>query len=273
MGTQQEQIFEQRRIGAVVPIGALRTEKSLGVGEFPDLAEFAALAKKMGIGLIQLLPVNDTGYESSPYSALTAFALHPLYLRIGELPEAAEFTQKLEEIGKQFEKEARFPHQKILGAKIAILREIYAAHAGEIAKKAKSGPLAKWIEQNPWVKPYAVFRRLKEANGQKSWKEWADHRTVSKDELDSLWKDEALRGEHLFWVWLQENLDIQFGKAAKVVANAGIMLEGYLPILINDDSCDVWAYPEFFDLELSAGAPPDMYSPQGQNSGFPTYNW
>jgi 4-alpha-glucanotransferase len=266
----QELNFDKRRIGAVVPVGALRGEKSVGVGEFPDLVEFAALASKMGIELIQLLPVNDTGYESSPYSALTAFALHPLYLRIGDLPEAAGFEGKITDLAQRFEKDARFSYYEILKAKMELLKEIYAAHEREIGNRT---PLLRWIEENQWVKPYAVYRRLKELNQEKSWKEWPAYRKVTKDEIESLWNDEALKKEHFFWAWLQEALDIQFGAASKAVADQGIFLEGDLPILINDDSCDVWAYPEFFYQDLSAGAPPDMYSPQGQNWGFPVYNW
>ncbi|MDR2792315.1 MAG: 4-alpha-glucanotransferase [Treponema sp.] len=266
----QEKSFEQRKIGVVVPVGALRGEKSLGVGEFPDLAEFAKLAAAMGIGLIQILPVNDTGYESSPYSALSAFALHPLYLRIADLPEAAEFASEIDALTEQFDKNERFSHYGILKAKLELLREIYAAHEKDIVRRTS---LLKWIEENTWVISYAVFRRLKEANQERSWKEWSDHRNITKEQIEALWNDPALKKEHLFWVWLQEALDNQFGKAAAAVAKEGILLEGDLPILINDDSCDVWAYPEFFRLDLSAGAPPDMYSPNGQNWGFPVYNW
>ncbi|MCL1931266.1 MAG: 4-alpha-glucanotransferase [Treponema sp.] len=256
-----------RLLGAVVPVGALRGSKPTAVGEFPDLAEFALLCKKMKVGLIQLLPVNDTGYESSPYFSLTAFALHPLYLRMGDLPEAEQFKDKIAAFNKEFAGEVRFPYQKVLQAKMALLREIYAAH------EPAGGKLDAWIEQNPWVKQYAAFRRLKEANGGKSWKEWTEHRDVTLDDIAALWKDPQHRKEHLFWAWLQEALDTQFGAAAKAVAEAGITLEGDLPILMNDDSCDVWAHSNIFIQELSAGAPPDMYSPDGQNWGFPLYNW
>jgi 4-alpha-glucanotransferase len=269
--------LEQRLTGTVVPVGALRTKESLGVGEFPDLAEFARFCGQAGIGLIQLLPVNDTGYESSPYSALTAFALHPLYLRLGDLPEAAKtpgFTEKIKALGGQFEKEARFPYQRLLRAKMDLLRELYAAHEKDIALRAEGGgPLAAWIGENPWVKEYAVYRRLKEANGEKSWKEWPAYRQPGPRDMEALWADGKLRGEHLFWAWLQEALDTQFSKAAAFIAEAGILLEGDLPILMNEDSCDVWAHPEYFHQDLSAGAPPDMYSPHGQNWGFPIYDW
>ena len=263
-----------RLLGTVVPVGALRGSKPGAVGEFPDLAEFALMCKKMKIGLIQLLPVNDTGYESSPYFSLTAFALHPLYVRIGDLPEAADFMDKIAIINQKYAGEARFPYLKILRAKMDLLREIYAAHESEIAQKAAdNGSLAQWIGQNPWVKQYAVYRRLKEANSEKSWKEWTEHREVTPDGISAFWNDGQYRGKHLFWVWLQEALDRQFSAAAKAIADEGIMLEGDLPILMNDDSCDVWAHPEIFIQDLSAGAPPDMYSPEGQNWGFPLYNW
>jgi 4-alpha-glucanotransferase len=279
MGAEREGNTNKRLIGVVVPVGALRSGQSVGVGEFPDLAEFAGLCGRMGIGLIQLLPVNDSGYESSPYSALTAFALHPIYLRIGDLPElqspgAAPFKEKIAAMGKEFEGESRFSFWRIMQAKIALLREIYALHREEIAKSAQSGgALAAWIEQNPWVREYAVFRQLKEENGLRSWKEWESHRSPGAADLEALRQDPTFRENYLFWVWLQEALDVQFGRAAAAVAREGILLEGDLPILMNDDSCDVWAHREYFHMDLSAGAPPDMYSPDGQNWGFPIYNW
>ncbi|MDR2246222.1 MAG: 4-alpha-glucanotransferase [Treponema sp.] len=275
--TQRTKSAVKRLIGTVVPVGALRSKESAGVGEFPDLVEFAGLCGKMGIGLIQILPVNDTGYESSPYSALTVFALHPLYLRIGELPEARsgppEILQKVNAMRQEFDGEKRFPFEKILRAKLGLLREIYAANKENIAAQAETGDLGNWIAQNPWIKEYAVYRRLKEANGGKSWQEWPSFRQVTPEEIEALWNDGALRDEHRFWAWLQQALDAQFHKAAGEIAARGIILEGDLPILINEDSCDVWAHPDYFHTEMSAGAPPDMYSPGGQNWGFPTYNW
>ena len=273
----RKQATGRRLTGVAVPIGALRGRGSMGVGEFPDLADFAALCVKMKLGLIQLLPVNDTGYESSPYASLTAFGLHPLYLRIEDLEAYKNAGAAVKEKiagARDFEKEERFPYYEILKAKMEILRDIYAANKAETAKRAAAaGSLSAWIEKNPWVKEYAVYRRLKAANGEKSWQEWPEHRTAGAAGIEALWKDETLREEHLFWVWLQEALDVQFTKAAGAVAEAGIVLEGDLPILMNEDSCDVWAHPDLFDRELSAGAPPDMYSPEGQNWGFPIYDW
>ena len=259
-----------RLIGVAIPVGALRSEKSIGVGEFPDLAEFGALCAKMGIGLVQLLPVNDTGYQSSPYSALTAFGLHPLYLRLWDLPEAAGHEADIEAIKKKFNSSPRFSHEALLRAKMDFLRKIFDKNREKIIASAA---LNAWVEANPWVKPYAVFRRLKEANGEKTWMEWSGQQKYGASEIETLWNDPSQKGEHFYWAWIQQALDTQFSAASASLSGRGIVLEGDLPILMNEDSCDVWAHPDIFNLNLSAGAPPDMYSPDGQNWGFPIYNW
>jgi len=267
----------KRLLGAVIPVGALRTGRGIGVGEFSDLADFALLCKKMKIGLIQILPVNDTGFDSSPYFSLTAFGLHPLYLSIEKLNEFdkadSSIKKRVKTAKEKFEPCKRFSHYEVLKEKLEICRLIYNSVKSEIDKSASEGSLKNWINDNPWIKEYAVYRRLKEKNDLKSWKEWSEYKTVTPADIDNLWKDKTLREDHLFWVWIQQALDDQFSKASKAIEDAGIILEGDLPILMNEDSCDVWAHSENFNLELFAGAPPDMYSPEGQNWGFPIYNW
>ncbi|MDR0908993.1 MAG: 4-alpha-glucanotransferase [Spirochaetaceae bacterium] len=270
--------FNKRRIGVVAPLGSLRTEKSIGIGEFPDLPEFAKFCEKGNIGLIQLLPVNDTGAWSSPYFAMSAFALHPIYLRISDIPEAkgnAGYQKGLDSLALQFNKLTRYPFEKIYRAKLALLRQIFADNKAEILASASgaSGKLSKWIKKNPWVSHYAVYHRLKDSYEEKSWEEWPENKNLSIDKIEKMFNDKALKEEHLFYVWVQEACDAQFSAAAKAVRDKGIILEGDLPILINEDSCDVWTYRKYFNLDLSAGAPPDMYSPEGQNWGFPLYNW
>ena len=260
--------------GIVAPVAALRTDASVGVGEFSDLPELGAFCAGSGLKLIQILPVNDSGFQSSPYSALSAFGLHPLYLRIGDIEEAAPFASELGALREKFERFERFPFADVLRAKLDLLSRIYAANAGRIAADAKpGGALAGWIAENDWVAEYAVYRRLKESNGGSHWKDWGERSTATAAGIRALWDDPKLRKEHLFWVWLQYHLDRQFLRAAEALAQLGIALEGDLPILMNEDSCDVWAHPEYFRRDLSAGAPPDMYSPFGQNWEFPIYDW
>ncbi|MCL2230984.1 MAG: 4-alpha-glucanotransferase [Treponema sp.] len=270
----EKQAVSKRKLGAAVPVGALRSKNGIGVGEFADLAEFAVLCRKMKIGLIQILPVNDTGFESSPYSSLTAFGLHPLYLSIEGLDEYAKadnsIKTRIKNAREKFDSYKRFNHYEVLKEKLEICRMIYSIVKADIVKSAD---MASWIDKNSWVKEYAVYRRLKEKNDQKSWKDWKEYSTVTAADIQKLWNDKSLAEEHFFWVWLQKALDTQFAKASKAITDAGLIMEGDLPILMNEDSCDVWANPEIFNRELSAGAPPDMYSPEGQNWGFPIYNW
>jgi 4-alpha-glucanotransferase len=260
----------KRLTGVVVPVGALRGESGAGIGEFPDLVEFAKLCKKMNVGLIQILPVNDTGFDSSPYSALSAFALNPVYLRIAGVEGAQPYKKRWDEACAEFEGEPRFPYYKIMSAKLEFLRRIFNGNADKIERDVG---IDIWIQKNDWVKTYAVFRRLKEENGGKSWKEWKSFQKVCAKEIEALWNDPEHKREHLFWVWLQVNLDSQFKAAADEIAGLGIVLKGDIPILMNMDSCDVWAHPEYFYTKFSAGAPPDVYSAEGQNWGFPIYNW
>ena len=263
-----------RLTGVVVPLGALRTDESIGVGEFLDLVEFGTFCERSGLAVIQLLPVNDSGFQSSPYSALTAFALHPLYLRIGALEGSDKFKKEITALRSKFEKAERFPYSELLAAKLALLGKIYAASAEAVERAARpGGDLAVWIENNPWVVEYAVYRRLKDENEGKHWKEWKEFAAPSQADIRALWNDSALTRSHLFWVWLQRALDDQFSAASGALAAKGIALKGDLPILMNEDSCDVWAHGEYFRRDLAAGAPPDMFSPLGQNWQFPIYDW
>lgn len=261
---------DARKSGVVVPLGALRSAESCGVGEYADLPALGQVCRKADLSFIQLLPVNDTGCMSSPYSALSAFALHPLYLRLRDLPEASAFRGEEEALARKFEGERRFPYSEILAAKLEILRRVFKAAAPSLREDKA---LASWIEANPWVREYAVFLNLKSSNNGKSWKEWKEHRDPSPEAIAALWSDASFRDGHLFHAWVQMRCEEQFRAASRSLTGLGIALKGDLPILMNDDSADVWAHRSWFRMDRTAGAPPDMFSELGQNWGFPTYDW
>lgn len=262
--------IETRKSGIVVPLGALRTSRSCGVGEYPDLPVLGELCSLCGLSFIQLLPVNDTGFQSSPYSALSAFALHPLYLRVRDLPEAGAFRADTEALAARFEGPGRFPYPGILSAKMDLLRRIFDASAPAIRKDPA---LAAWIEDSPWVRDYSVFLGLKEEHGGKSWKDWPSRRDPAAGEIEALWEEPGRRDSLLFHAWVQMRCEEQFRSASRALADRGIALKGDLPILMNDDSADVWAHRPWFRTDRIAGAPPDMFSELGQNWGFPIYDW
>jgi len=256
--------------GIAIPVGALKTAESCGVGEFLDLIPFADFCRKSSIDLIQLLPVNDTGTESSPYSALSAFALHPVYLRLQDVPEAKDFGPDIAALQAKYELLPRYDYREIRNAKLDLLHRIFDKNGDKIAGSTE---LAAWIGQNPWIVEYAVFMNLKRSNFDASWKAWDRMRTPTHTEIKNRWDKKSHRAEHLFFAWVQMRLDEQFSAAVAHCAKEGIAVKGDIPIMMNEDSSDAWANPEFFRDDLRAGSPPDASNPTGQNWGFPIYNW
>ena len=282
-----------RRLGGiVVPLSSIRSDTSPSCGEFPDLKRFGDLAAAWGYQFIQLLPVNDSGFQNSPYFALSAFALHPIYIKIGDLPEiASEATKACEGDGassavaelradaevliQRFAGEDRVQYEPLLKAKIALLRKIwdFARSDQGSAGRALIDEIELWIEGNPWSRSYAAFVALKSANNERPWWEWPLFRDPADGDIESLWGDRALVDDLRFWIWLQLRAAGQFRDAVDYLAAKDIALIGDIPILMNKDSADVWSRRRFFHLDLMAGAPPDMYASMGQNWGFPIYDW
>ena len=271
---------KKKLTGVAVPLGALYTKDNPVIGEFGDLKPFADFCKSAGISIIQLLPVNDTGTQSSPYSGLSAFALHPIYIRLSQVPgfdtlykTDEKFKQAYDDFVKGQKYKLRYNYDGILNAKNALLKMLYdSTDEGKTGEASEQ--LSKWIRANGWVKSYAVYKNLKWNYMQASWKSWLDtDREKSKEEITALWNKKAFKKEHLFYAWTQMIADAQFREAVDYVHEAGILLKGDMPILMNEDSCDAWSCPEVFNQDLRAGAPADGDNPNGQNWGFPTYNW
>ncbi len=292
----------ERKTGIAVPLGAIRSKKCPAVGDFPALKEFADFCKKSGVEVIQLLPVNDTGTQSSPYSALSAYALHPIYIRIEDLPEfedAKKYCRPFSAAYKEFLKTnapgGHYSYEKVCNEKIELLHLLYSHMVKKVDKQTGHGKntvnvvsasdpvsiaskfqiqMKEFIEDNPWVIYYAVFKDLKDSYSQASWKEWDDDKkNMSRHQIELRWSNRALRTSHNFFIWCQVRAHEQFLEAANYVREQGIILKGDIPILINEDSVDCWAWPELFDHKSRVGSPPDGGSPTGQRWGFPVYKW
>lgn len=276
----------KKRTGIVVPLSALYTKDCPSCGDFLALKDLADFCKKAGFSIVQLLPVNDTGTQSSPYSGLSAFALHPLFIRINALPEFAAamkgnkaFATAYKAFEKEFGYKKRFDYDAVLGEKTKLLHLLFnyiekknskdEAEANKLNKE-----LAKFVRSNQWIIPYAVFKNIKDENMQASWKSWDESiQQLSYDQIKLKWQNKAKKSSHDFFVWCQLRASEQFKEGAESLRAKKIILKGDIPILMNEDSVDCWTYPEFFRQELRAGSPPDGGNPMGQNWGFPTYDW
>ena len=138
--------MKKKLTGVAVPLGALYTKDNSVIGEFGDLKPFADFCKAAGISIIQLLPVNDTGTQSSPYSGLSAFALHPIYIRINEVlgfgalyKSDAKFKKAYDDFIRDQKYSLRYNYDAILNGKNVLLKMLY--DASDEGKSGEAGNL------------------------------------------------------------------------------------------------------------------------------------
>lgn len=256
--------------GIVIPLFSLHSKSSCGIGEYPDLIPIINWCKEVGFTIIQLLPLNDTGLETSPYSALSAFALNPIHLGLSQLPYVEtndELKKKLDEM--QVNPLQRIDYKSIQRKKDAFLRRYFQLY-GEMT--SQNDYLQFEQEQRYWLQDYAVFKAIKILQKWKNWEEWPiEYKNPTPLFFQHL--PEEITKEAKYYSFLQFLCFLQFKNVKRHAEKEKISLKGDIPILINRESADVWRHPGLFILELTAGAPPDMYSKEGQKWGFPLYQW
>lgn len=260
----------QARAGVAIPLFSLRSATSVGVGEFDDIRLLVDWCLQTGLALIQFLPLNDTGDDPSPYSATSSIALNPVYCSLQSVDGAAFIEKRLSTLRNKFEKQSSFSYIAVRTAKMAMLGHIFRRTKSNLKTCAE---FQTWIQNNAWSRDYAVFCILKQQFDRRWWREWPDEdvRRGSERVIDSV--AAAHPDKCLFYQWVQWHCDTQLRKAHAYAQKCGVALKGDIPILMNDDSVDVWQHPEFFETRLRAGAPPDMFTDKGQNWGFPLYRW
>lgn len=259
--------------GIVVPLFSLHSKNSCGIGEYPDLIPIISWCKEVGFDVIQLLPLNDTGLETSPYSALSATALNPIHIGLSSLPyleTSAELTQQLRELQALTHKTQRVDYPTIQKKREAFLRSYYKQYGPSIC--SQKDYLAFKEQQAYWLQDYAVFKALKIFQNWKKWEDWPPiFQNPNLTTYQHLPKDIIAESE--YHIFLQFLCFKQLETVKDFAEQEKVMLKGDIPILINRESADVWRYPQQFSLEFAAGAPPDMYSQEGQKWGFPLYKW
>lgn len=267
---QWKKIGIRKRAGILTPLFSIHSQKSIGVGEFPDLVLFADLCRKAGLSLIQLLPLNDVGFNFRPYDSESSFALEPLHLRLESIQSVRleDFKKSIDGLRLRFPNQGFYFDTSIKKEKLLILRQMYQAR-----QKRGDPKFSEFIRLNAfWLEPYACFKRLKEINAHKGWWEWPEaFKNREASVLEKFKKEES--DEIRFFQWLQWQCFLQLSQAKKELGKKGVFLFGDLPFLVSLDSADVWANPEYFKLHLSAGAPPDLYFAGGQEWGMPPYDW
>lgn len=265
-----EKLGFKRRAGVVVPLFSIYSDKSNGIGDFCDLKQIVKWCSRTNISILQLLPLNDTGSDFSPYNSVSSFALDPMYISLKELKgvNIEPFKQKFRDLRKKFKNGNSILDYGIKEEKINLLKEIYSV---SYVKDQKRFNLFK--ENNKyWLDDYALFKVLKEKYDGQGWEIWSeDVKSGDENILKKLSEEYGKQTE--FYKWMQWQLFEQLQGFKKFASENSILVIGDIPFLVSRDSADVWSHRNYFRMDYSSGAPPDMYLSLGQRWGMPPYQW
>jgi len=272
-------LYNRKLAGTQVPVFSLRTRKSAGIGDFGDLKTMIDFVASTGQKVLQLLPINDTTIthtwtDSYPYSCISVFAIHPQYANLHALPELKDAKARAEAEKTRAELNAldKIDYEKVNDFKINYLRQIFNQEGEKMMKTAEYKAFFQDTKQ--WLVPYAQYSYLRDKNGTADFNQWPDHQVWDEAERKALADPKTAAYKNVaFFYFVQFVLDRQMQEAHEHAKAKGVILKGDIPIGVNRNGCDVWMEPKYFNLNGQAGAPPDDFSANGQNWGFPTYNW
>ena len=272
-------LYNRKLAGTQVPVFSLRTRKSAGIGDFGDLKTMIDFVASTGQKVLQLLPINDTTIthtwtDSYPYSCISVFAIHPQYADLHALPELKDAKARAEAEKTRAELNAldKIDYEKVNDFKINYLRQIFNQEGEKMMKTAEYKAFFQDTKQ--WLVPYAQYSYLRDKNGTADFNQWPDHQVWDEAERKALTDPKTAAYKNVaFFYFVQFVLDRQMQEAHEHAKTKGVILKGDIPIGVNRNGCDVWMEPKYFNLNGQAGAPPDDFSANGQNWGFPTYNW
>lgn len=265
--------------GVAIPVFSLRSKNSFGVGEFTDIKLLVDWARAAGLKLVQLLPVNDTiathtWLDSYPYAAISAFALHPLYINLSKVAGKTYATQltPLKKKQKELNALSAVAYDEVITLKMSVMKELYAVMGADTL--ADESYKSFWKNNRHWLQPYAAFCYYRDKYGSSHFEEWPEGGTYDKADVEKLFQSRsAVSKDILFYCFVQYHLHLQLKEATDYAHKKGIVLKGDIPIGIYRYGCDAWVAPDLYNMNWQAGAPPDDFTAVGQNWGFPTYNW
>lgn len=268
--------YDWRGAGVSVPVFSLRSNKSMGIGEFSDLKLLIDWCEKSGLKMVQILPVNDTistrtWEDSYPYNAISVDALNPVYLNLQSLPNF-EIDDDLQVMQEKLNSSEVIDFEKVWKTKESVYRDWYKANKQWLIADPD---IKNYLnEQKEWLKPYAIFSVLRDLNETSDFNQWDEYSTYLPEFLDRFFDyNYEYFGKVMSYVVMQYWLDKQLRHAADYGRERGIVLKGDIPIGISRNSVEAWTKPHLFHMNMQTGAPPDDFAALGQNWGFPTYNW
>lgn len=277
-------LLRTKHTGVLFPVFSMRSEKDWGIGDIKTMERWFPNLKAMNLNLLQVLPMNEMpAGVNCPYTALSAFALDPVYISVEDLPELKDFPWLRDEIASEdFQKRLaelraadKVNYEAVKFLKFSMMWKMWESFKGVHVNN--NTPLwhefEKYCAKNAsWLDDYADFRHLKDNYKWTSWTQWEPwFRDRDKGALTDMYNREWM--QVTYFKYIQWSLHRQWTDARAVAKECGIRILGDLPFMVNQESADVWSRREEFDLTKEAGAPPDAFSADGQHWGLPAYNW
>lgn len=268
-----------RGAGVAIPVFSLRSKNSFGTGEFSDIMLLTDWTKRCGMKLIQLLPLNDTtahhsNKDSYPYAAISAFALHPLFINLDKIAGVAYegIIKPLHKKQQQLNQLPVLDYEQVMRFKLNVLKELYAAQKDIFLDDTS---YFQFFELNRhWLVPYAAFCYLRDKYKTADFTKWRSNNIYDENAIQRLVSPSQKHYDEIaVHYFTQYHLHLQLKEATAYAHKNGIIVKGDIPIGIYRNSVDAWMEPELYNMDEQAGAPPDDFAIKGQNWGFPTYNW
>ena len=281
--TELDQAFfelcDEKLAGTLIPVFSLRSKGSFGVGDFGDLKMMIDWVAETNQRVLQVLPLNGTTSthtwtDSYPYAAISIFALHPQFADFRQLPEIKDKkkAREMEALRKELNELKQIDYERVNNTKTDYLRIIFKQE-GEAVMKGEDFKM--FVKENEhWLVPYAQYCHLRDSFGNVDFSSWKGHEQWHEADRKKLTDPKSKEyADVAFYYYVQFVLDRQMRAAHEYAMARGVILKGDIPIGVDRNGCDVWHEPQYFNLNSQAGAPPDAFSINGQNWGFPTYNW
>jgi 4-alpha-glucanotransferase len=281
---------DKKIAGVLVPLFALRGENDLGIGDLGALREFIDWAAEIGFKLVQLLPINETGSDSSPYNAISAMAIEPTTLHLA--PNSTEdltredYDTVTADVDLANLRHGEVKYRQVKKLKRRLLEKAFANFSGRAGKERQLEFRAFCEEEAGWLDDYALFRVLMEENDESAaWTRWpAQHQSIKRGRawLGDLPPDRqaAIAERQNFFRYVQWLVHEQWRKIKSYAEEREVAVMGDIPFGVSYYSADVFARPEEFALDWSGGAPPEPHFKDdeftqkwGQNWGIPLYRW
>lgn len=273
------EICDTKLAGTLIPVFSLRSKGSFGVGDFGDLKMMIDWIAETNQKVLQILPVNDTTSthtwtDSYPYSAISIFALHPQFADLRQLPAIKDRkkAEDYEALREELNALKQIDYERVNNVKTEYLRIIFKQEGEEAMKTDGFKEFMK--ENEHWIAPYAKYCSLRDKYGCVDFAKWKGNEQWNEADRKALLDPKTKEFKEVaFYYYVQFILNNQMRAAHEYAMARGVILKGDIPIGVNRNGCDVWHEPQYFNLNSQAGAPPDGFSINGQNWGFPTYNW